>query len=29
MVLMCPQTTTADVDLHGDLFERALDQLVS
>jgi glutamate-1-semialdehyde 2,1-aminomutase len=28
MALMCPETTTADVDLHGDLFERALDQLV-
>ena len=28
MVLMCPETTTTDVDLHGGLFEQALDQLV-
>ncbi len=29
MVLMCPDTTAADVDLHGDLFDEALAQLVS
>jgi glutamate-1-semialdehyde 2,1-aminomutase len=28
MVLMCPETTTTDVDLHERLFEQALDQLV-
>ncbi|MHB8431083.1 MAG: transaminase [Acidimicrobiales bacterium] len=29
MVLMCPETTTADVDLHGELFDQALDGLIA
>jgi len=28
MVLTCPATTAADVDLHGRLFDEALDHLV-
>jgi glutamate-1-semialdehyde 2,1-aminomutase len=29
MALMCPDTTDADVDLHGLLFEQAVDQLLA
>jgi glutamate-1-semialdehyde 2,1-aminomutase len=29
MALMCPETTDADVDLHGDVFEQAIDEVTS
>jgi glutamate-1-semialdehyde 2,1-aminomutase len=29
MALMCPETTTADVDLHAEVFARAVDELIA
>ena len=29
MALMCPDTTSADVDLHREVFEQAVDELVA